>query len=1062
MSCLRLLLQEGAQASVRNTPTRFSGISAKHRTISLHHTQSNPTSRAPHTHTRCRWFHTPTRAFSEHRAVNEATAATTGKRTGKAGIMARNAYAWTPELDAKLFDMRLEGCTWKEIGEAIGRDHAACHTRYVRHLDPSLQTWTPQKAERLNALVAAGKTWRQVSDELLMTQTIVREKWNSLNPHLVPPPKPKRPASKRRAADEVSSTSLKLGSLQETGLISVKRHRWCDHMDALLVDLRRRGLNWRQIGTVFGMVPMTCYMRYQYRLVPNMKSGWVPPEITSSTVPYYLLPNRVRPQLAARAASAVSTNSSSPATNPTNTSAPAGPGDGSAPLQSRLSNSGTVASLGIVDEDFSYNVHDSPASRVWTAEEDEEILQLRRDGASFSNIGQQLRVDARQCFHRYYTVLDPALQEKVWTPEMIEKLRFYVEQGLAWTTISKDLGFHRLVCKEKYKEISRPLSSSSSSSGSSKDTPRLSDTSISAAGIENSSERTEDGKRALDSEQEDQSQGPYDNDEGEDGHDDDDFIDDYQDDYKSNEAEESAFAEDDEDNDDLLDADASDDGERSDDGDQIRVGRRSGRSKRASAAEASSAMARNIWDQSSHMRDIEKTWNPEEETVLIQHVLRNGTRGWQDISQVLGGRHSPDECRAYWKHLDMPVHRAEHRPSKWDPHREAQFWRLWLENKSNFEEISRKLSKSKGTAENEHSKKSSRQSSLLTVFSPEDCEKLFNDRIRQFIKPDPEGNNKSAEEAQKRLEKEYVDLAYARSKPPVFKWDKEKSVKLQKLVRQRLRTRGVQVNWINWNWVARHVGEGVTAQRCSVHWRTLRKFEMEKEGWTDEEVRLLEKGVREVGTIFNQDISPGSSPTTLLTTGMDLASRSNGPTAAGLRAIQRFYIPDRPVESLQRKYFLLSDKATDVTVDEYMAIMDAVDRYGDDRWDDVVKNLRTPSDAAPSSSSSVTQEPSTVRSTTLSTTSSGLAGWTKGPCRRVWESSYKHHLLYTPWSQEEDQDLKAVVSAVGQADWLSVSRFFPAKSAWQCRLRWCLLTDPWLSTDATTASQESAAWPASS
>ncbi|KAF9281037.1 hypothetical protein BGZ68_006867 [Mortierella alpina] len=1025
---------------------------------------------APQSHTR-RWFHSSRKALSEHRAVAETTSATTGKRTGKAGIMARNAYAWTPELDAKLFDMRLEGCTWKEIGEAIGRDHAACHSRYVRYLDPSLQTWTPQKTERLNALVAAGKTWRQVSDELLMTQTIVREKWNSLNPHLVPPPKLKKSTSKRRGADDVSSSALRLGSLQETGLISVKRHRWCEHMDALLVDLRRRGLSWRQIGTVFGMVPMTCYMRYQYRLVPNMKSGWVPPEINSSNVPYYLLPSRARPQSAARPASAGIGNSNALATHQTDISAAIESGNGSAPSQSRPGNNeAIVASLGIVDEDFSYNVHDNPSSRVWTAEEDDEILQLRRDGASFSNIGHRLKIDARQCFHRYYTVLDPALQQKKWTPEMEEKLRFYVEQGLAWTTISKDLGFHRLVCKEKYKEISRPrpLSSSSSSpslspsSGSSTDTSKHSDTSISVTGIESAGEKVDRRALASDEEEEEQGQGDYDHDEEEDGtdvsDDGDDFIDDYQDDYKGTDGDESAFADDDEDNDDLLDADASDDGERNDDIDQIRVGRRSGRSQRASAAEAFSTTARNIWDQTSYLRDIEKTWKPEEETALIQHVLRNGTRGWQDISRALGGHHSPDECRAYWKHLDMPVHRAEHRPSRWDPHREAQFWRLWLENKSNFVEISRKLSKSRGSTENEQAKKSSRQSSLLTTFTPEDCEKLFNDRVRQFIKPDPDGDTKSAEEIQKRLDKECVDLAYARSKPPVFKWDKEKSVKLQKLVRQRLKTRGVQVNWINWNWVARHVGEGVTAQRCSVHWRTQRKSEIEKDGWTDEEVRLLEKGVREVGTIFNQDISPGASPTTLLTTGMDLASRSNGPTAAGLRAIQRFYIPDRQVESLQRKYFSLSDKTTGVTVDEYMAIMDAVDQYGYDKWDEVVKNLRMASEAA-QPSSSATNASSAVGSATLPTTSSDLAGWTKGPCRRVWESSYKHHVLYTPWSQEEDQDLKVVVNSVGQADWLSVSRFFPAKSAWQCRLRWCQLTDPLQSSETATAtattSQES-------
>jgi hypothetical protein len=37
--------------------------------------------------------------------------------------------------------------------------------------------------------------------------------------------------------------------------------------------------------------------------------------------------------------------------------------------------------------------------------------------------------------------------------------------------------------------------------------------------------------------------------------------------------------------------------------------------------------------------------------------------------------------------------------------------------------------------------------------------------------------------------------------------------------------------------------------------------------------------------------------------------------------------------------------------------------------------------------------------------------------------------------------LKKCVEQAGQREWVAVSRFFPGKSAWQCRLRWCQLTD---------------------
>ncbi|KAG0073747.1 hypothetical protein BGZ93_004705, partial [Podila epicladia] len=64
------------------------------------------------------------------------------------------------------------------------------------------------------------------------------------------------------------------------------------------------------------------------------------------------------------------------------------------------------------------------------------------------------------------------------------------------------------------------------------------------------------------------------------------------------------------------------------------------------------------------------------------------------------------------------------------------------------------------------------------------------------------------------------------------------------------------------------------------------------------------------------------------------------------------------------------------------------------------------------------------------------------PCRRVWEASYKHTLQHTPWTEREDQDLKDAVREIGKNGWQVIARFFPGKSPWQCRLRWCTITDP--------------------
>ncbi|KAF9902568.1 hypothetical protein EC991_004779 [Linnemannia zychae] len=991
-----------------------------------------PTHSTTTTHAHCRRIHSSSKSCkhtpntadstatvsalgSQKPSVNPAAA--TKKPTNRSTYLLRNSYNWTPELDAKILDMRLEGSTWHEIGAALGRDHAACHQRYIKELDPALHNrWSPDKIEQLNSMVAAGKSWRYISDRMLITQAICRDKWMSLNQDLVQKAKElkklERPRPIRPPRQSGSST---VETYRKVGLLSAAKYRWCNYMEALLLELKDRGLNWRQIGSVFGVAPMTCYMRYQHRLRPQLKNGWTPPKLDNSNMPYYLLPQRIRPLPPALKttdgattdlAQSISTQSAV-----TVLSEGGGAGAGFIPwLRTKNSfptdSSVPLGLIGVLSDDYTYDIKEPEIdlSRTWTPEEDAAIIKGRELGASFKTMGEKLNIDPRLCHNRFHTVLDKNGKRKGWTPELVEKLRFYVEQGLSWSNIASELGFHRIICRDKYREISRSPAQSSESNGASSHplgATSASGTLTSATDSESdmSNDSDVEDHPDLEDRSRDMLEEYYDNDDEEDYSDEDDTPEEDNDGNNDDDA--------------IMDMDGLEDSESIDEDDSMIVSMRS-RTTQQKTRPSHPSIFQSIWDQESYMRELQKLWTTSEETTLIRHVIRHGTRAWDKIAEALGGKHSAEECRAYWKFLDMPVVRHDRQPFKWGLLSEAQFWQLWLDKGSNFNEIASAL-----TEESRRSDAVDGTGGNATVFEAKDCENLFVARTKHLLGNAGVHGEGSLNDDQ--LQKAYVEVALARSKPAPFKWNKEKSVTLQKIVRQRLKTRGVQIDWINWKWVARHVGDGATAQRCCMHWRQLRRAEMEKDLWTNENILLLEQGIREVGPIFNEK-----------------DSASGEPTLAGFRAIQRFYLPSHDVQSIQRKYFLLSDKATEVTVQEYMAILDGVDEYGEHHWDKVVKSLR----ALPSSSASSSQDSTSSLSKPSSDATATGTGWTKAPCRRVWEASYKHNLVYTPWSPTEDLDLRESVEHLGLKDWALISRFFPGKSAWQCRLRWCQITDP--------------------
>ena len=872
-------------------------------------------------------------------------------------------------MDSKIVNLRLEGNSWAEIGTAVGIDHAACHSRYMRVLDPSHRLeWTPKKLEKLNALVSEGKPWSRIATELLTTQAVCREKWANMHQDMASQAR-KGTSLLTSTAPNPNRSSRALLGIAEVGLVAGKRRRWCQHVDSLLLDLHSRGLSWKQVGKVMGTSPLNCYMRYHYRLKGRLDEGWTPMTLSLDNTPYYFLPDRPLQALLARKPS---TAEGSETTSNLNlpSSQPRGP-------------------LGLVGEDYLYDIEpdESKLERAWSKEEDNTILEGRKAGFSFKVIGDDLRIDPVLCHYRYVTKLSEASKKEKWTHRLEERLLFYIQQGLPWPSIGEELGIHPILCQRKYRQLKQPESSTATNPAQ----RRQSTAEDSAPANRQSAAAFDDGHQDRLDDDDDPSDG---------------FDEDYIGHDMEEEEQEGEDTDDDTIDDQLLTA-------RSEDGEGILDDESEERSTpiQGTAHSSLTSNARYRQDDYSHQRDLHTRWSLDDETMLIRHVINNGTQSWQDISDKLAGKYTAEECRTLWKFLDMPVRPTALRPNKkWDAYRESQFWRLWLENGSDFNKISRKLSENEPAGQRSEGSlfgglDGSRDgqgddSTGSDVFTPEECESLFKQQIALQSPP--------LDEDDANFGRDCVRLALSKSKVPKFHWDRERSVKLQKLVRQRLKTRGFHVDWVNWKWVARHVGGGATVQGCSVHWRLLRS--KEQDSWSNEELLLLEQGIREVGSCFDKNNSLASG-----------VASASGPSRAVFRAVQRYYLPDRKIVDLELKYFLMSEKATQVTVDEYMTLQEAVEKYGEGHWDKVVEHMR---EHLPASS----EPDSAVR-------------WTKAPARRVWEASYKAQLMHTPWTSTEDEDLLYTAKKTGGNDWMAVSRFFPDKSAWVCRLRWCQLTD---------------------
>ncbi|KAG0086357.1 hypothetical protein BGZ92_008199 [Podila epicladia] len=93
----------------------------------------------------------------------------------------RNSAVWTPETDQQLLDLRAQGQTWTQIGQALGKSRQACNRRFDAVLDPKIgqNFWEedPDRVEILVALVQQKFTWSEIAEQLGTKASSCERQW---------------------------------------------------------------------------------------------------------------------------------------------------------------------------------------------------------------------------------------------------------------------------------------------------------------------------------------------------------------------------------------------------------------------------------------------------------------------------------------------------------------------------------------------------------------------------------------------------------------------------------------------------------------------------------------------------------------------------------------------------------------------------------------------------------------------------------------------------------------------------------------------------------------------
>ncbi|KAG0048397.1 hypothetical protein BGZ83_006654 [Gryganskiella cystojenkinii] len=521
----------------------------------------------------------------------------------------------------------------------------------------------------------------------------------------------------------------------------------------------------------------------------------------------------------------------------------------------------------------------------FTREIDEQIVQLRESGASWSMIASKLLMPPRSCHRRYMSLLDPALKI-FWTQERIDRLDDMVGQGMTWKEIGKEFNVLSTTCRLKWQSLVRPASNARN---------RQFDQVQSKVLVDLVKEHGEDDWKLI-----------------------------------------------------LR-------------GFMMQLGAKD--------------MAKVTSDQLRHQyyrlkRKPTHVWTLDDEMILIQHVLKHGTTQWEQVSEALGSdRHTAEHCKDKWLSLDMKTHNPKDR--LWYKAERGNFWRLWLKMGPDWNGISKSLSKR----------------------TPGQVQDFFERATAKFDHNNPE-----------KFKQQVEALAKEMSSYNTHVWKEEDSERLWQVADQ---CRG-KAGRVVWTKVAAIMDMGITRNQYKHHHYYLK---MAKGGqglggtWAEEEIRKLEKAVREVGRDW--------------------------------KLIHELYMPHRNPKSLCHKFQMIRNRGQHISPEDYDMLMSTVDVQEE------VHNRRFGS----------TDVPFTPNWSQIAATMPG-EGWSAEQCRVAYENSFKSRIR-VQWTEQEDELLLQSAKDLGRKNWIGIAGRFTGKDTWQCRLRWSELQEPVIKPPNTNKDQSS-------
>ncbi|KAG0376005.1 hypothetical protein BGX24_008396 [Mortierella sp. AD032] len=736
-----------------------------------------------------------------------------------------------------------------------------------------------------------------------------------------------------------TAASSKPISTKATAATSTRKkpsYEWTPELDAIIVAMYyKHSIDWRTIGKVLDRPYTTCYSRFLNTIKPVLDKGEAMQEIKDQArLAQYIEQGVAMIKERKEAAAAVAALTKKARSN---------------------SKSGT----GVKEATPST----AAEKKGWSADTDQLIKDMVDAGNSWPEIGRAVGRPFSSCYSRYYAALDPVL-DTPWNEESLKQLKELALQGVPWKKIGQELKMKSVTCKIKWAEIGREdlvaaaaQDAAETLDGDDPDQLQPSPTWTLESRRKQQQQLTSRTNRAV-----------------------------------AFSTEESALIVD------LAERHGTKDWDKilhefqqhflDDTSDSFSKARH--KSSRERILAISVPLLHRQYVRLSRNKTV---WTFDQETTLIQQVLKHGTEGhWDEISQ-LTGFHSAEECRTRWKNLDMPV---VPNYNAWTKTEQGTFWSAWRQFGTDFKRISK----------------------FCSNRTAEDCQRYFEGITKDFANPDQE-----PDAFQKQIEALQKNLPYTRQK---YLFTKERSLRLQSAMRFCHKRFGASptMHTGTWQWIAHRVHRGLSPSSCVEHWNYLRQNldvvygPLEENqtslkphlsmSWSHEESKLLDQGIRELGASW-----------------FDIKHR---------------FLPWRTSRSIRQRWFIMSDKSTKVTEDEYYTIITAGETADTIDYDDLAEKL---------------------------------PGWNSSPCRRVFETSYKHIIANIVWQPEEDRRLVEVTLKEHGRDWHAIAKHFkgiqPAmaplyheamererqgdsssdhpqartqKTAWQCRLRWCQLVEP--------------------